>query len=165
MTKSDTRMLEGRVAIVTGSSRGIGEAIVKEFAHQGAAVVVHGRNESAVASVVAAIRDDGGEAMSVTGDVTDFGQIEAMRHQVEETLGVEILSNAGGASPAPLEEIPIEGWRATVGGNLRHVPAAALPLVWCDPRQHHHRRVVGGPPRRRYLPPLLTGRPKLPLPS
>ncbi len=95
---------------------------MKEFARQGAAVVVHGRNESALANVVAAIRDDGGEAMSVTGDVTNFGQIEAMRHQVEETFGpVEILvANAGGSftPPAPLEEIPIEGWRATVDGNL-----------------------------------------------
>ena len=80
MTNSDTRMLEGRVAIVTGSSRGIGEAIVNEFAHQGAAVVVHGRNEGAVANVVAAIRADGGEAMCVTGDVTDFGQIEAVSY-------------------------------------------------------------------------------------
>jgi 3-oxoacyl-[acyl-carrier protein] reductase len=60
--------------------------------------------------------------MCVTGDVTDFGQIEAMRHQVEETFGpVDIVvANAGGsfAPPTPLEEIPIEGWRATVDGNL-----------------------------------------------
>jgi 3-oxoacyl-[acyl-carrier protein] reductase len=122
MTDSGTRMLEGRVAVVTGSSRGIGEAIVKEFARQGAAVVVHGRNESALSIVVAAIRDDGGEAMCATGDVTDFGQIEAMRHQVEETFGpVDILvANAGGSftPPTPLEEIPIEGWLATVDGNL-----------------------------------------------
>ena len=116
------RMLEGRVALVTGSSRGIGEAIVSEFARHGAAVAVHGRDETAMSSVAAAIRDDGGTAIEVTGDVTRFGQLEAIRAQVEDSLGpVGILvANAGGSftPAAPLEEIPEEGWRATIDGNL-----------------------------------------------
>jgi 3-oxoacyl-[acyl-carrier protein] reductase len=116
------KTLAGRVALVTGSSRGIGEAIVTEFARQGAEVAVHGRDQTATRNVAAAIRDDGGTAIEVTGDVTSFGQLEAIRAQVEDSLGpVGILvANAGGSftPPAPLEQIPEQGWRSTIDGNL-----------------------------------------------
>jgi 3-oxoacyl-[acyl-carrier protein] reductase len=116
------KVLEGRVAFVTGSSRGIGQAIATEFARQGAAVAVHGRDEIALGTVVATIRGEGGHAVSVLGDVTSFDQVEAMRHHVEESLGpVDVLvANAGGSitPPGPLEEIPEDGWRATIDGNL-----------------------------------------------
>jgi 3-oxoacyl-[acyl-carrier protein] reductase len=116
------RTLDNRVALVTGSSRGIGAAIATEFARQGAAVAVHGRDKDAVADVTAAINRDGGKATGVTGDLTGFAQVEAVRAQVEAELGpVDILvANAGGnfTPPALLEDIPEEGWRATVDGNL-----------------------------------------------
>jgi 3-oxoacyl-[acyl-carrier protein] reductase len=115
-------MLPGQVALVTGSSRGIGEAIVREFAREGAAVAVNGRDEAAAHRVVSGIREQGGTAVCVTGDVTDFDQIEAMRRRIEQALGpVEILvANAGGSftRPVPLEQIPEEGWRTTIDGNL-----------------------------------------------
>jgi 3-oxoacyl-[acyl-carrier protein] reductase len=114
--------LSGHVALVTGSSRGIGAAIAAELARRGAAVAVHGRDGGAVGEVTARLTVDGGTAVGVTGDLSDFAQIEAVRRQVESELGpVDVLvANAGGnlTPPALIEDIPEDGWRATVDGNL-----------------------------------------------
>jgi len=114
--------LEGRVAIVTGSSRGIGAAIAKGFADEGALVAVHGRDRSALESVVSTIQAAGGRAMPVIAELTSFDEIERAREQIEQALGpVDIVTaNAGGSftPPGPFEEISEEGWRASVDGNL-----------------------------------------------
>jgi len=75
-----------------------------------------------VSAVAARIEQAGGHAMPVTGDVTSFADLEAMRHAIEGELGpVDVLvANAGGnpVPPGPVEEISEEGWRAAVDGNL-----------------------------------------------
>ncbi len=115
-------ILKDKVALVTGSSHGIGRSIARLFAQEGAKVVVHGRNQEALASAQAEIERAGGSAMQVAADITQFDEIEAMRRQIEETFGpVEILVANAGASltmPGPLEGISEEGWRATVDVNL-----------------------------------------------
>lgn len=115
-------MLRGKIALVTGSSRGIGAAIAKLFASEGARVAVHGRDCAALEDVVRAICWDGGTAMAVTADVTRLTEVEAMRCEIERRLGpVDVLvANAGGnpTPPGPLEDVTEDGWRAAIDGNL-----------------------------------------------
>lgn len=116
------RLLEGQIALVTGSSRGIGASIAKRFAQEGARVAVHGRDISALSLVHSEIRQSGSNVMQVTGDLTSFANIESMRGQIETQFGqVDILvANAGGNSvpPGPVEDIREEDWRAVVDENL-----------------------------------------------
>jgi 3-oxoacyl-[acyl-carrier protein] reductase len=114
--------LEGRVALITGSSRGIGAAIATVFADEGASVAVHGRDQAAVGTVRDAIVAKGGRAIGVLADLMDFAQIEKMRLEIESAAGPVdcLVANAGGnfVAPGPLEEIPVEAWQRTVDANL-----------------------------------------------
>src|SRR5216684_8623491 len=68
------RVLDGKVALVTGSSRGIGAAIARLFAQQGAKVAVHGRDAAALAAVRSDIESAGGTVTQVVADVTKFAE-------------------------------------------------------------------------------------------
>jgi 3-oxoacyl-[acyl-carrier protein] reductase len=114
--------LQGKVALVTGSSRGIGAAIARLFAQHGAKVVVHGRDTEALGLVRGEIEQAGGRAIQIVADTTQFAEIETMRAQIERELGtIDILvANAGGSftRPGPLEETSEEGWHSSVDNNL-----------------------------------------------
>jgi 3-oxoacyl-[acyl-carrier protein] reductase len=114
--------LDGRGALITGSSRGIGVAIARLFAREGARVAVHGRDAEAVESVRAAIEADGGTAIGVTAELTEPAQLDAMRERIERELGaIDVLvANAGGnpVRPGPIELIDPDGWRASIESNL-----------------------------------------------
>ena len=114
--------LDGKVAWVTGSSRGIGAAVARLLAQRGARVAIHGRDRRAVAEVQAEIAGAGGRAIGVEADVTHYTEIERARLEIERALGpIEILVASAGGSftpPGPLEETSEEGWRASLDGNL-----------------------------------------------
>jgi 3-oxoacyl-[acyl-carrier protein] reductase len=114
--------VSGRIAVITGSSRGIGAAVARAFAAEGDAVVVHGRDDEAIEAVRAGIERDGGRAIGVAADLTDLAAVEALRKRTEDELGpVDVLvANAGGSTtpPGDVEAMSEEQWRTAVDTNL-----------------------------------------------
>ena len=114
--------LQGRVALVTGSSRGIGAAIARLFASHGAGVAVHGRDVDAVESVSRQIELAGGRALATSCDLTCFDQIQLLEARIEEGLGpVDVLvANAGGSTVRPglVDELSEADWQHSIDVNL-----------------------------------------------
>lgn len=91
--------LEGRVALVTGSSKGIGEGVARGLAREGVIVIVHGRNKTRTEEVAHDITANGGRACVVIGDLTDEGEVQRLVDQAQTFVKpVEIvINNAGGS--------------------------------------------------------------------
>jgi 3-oxoacyl-[acyl-carrier protein] reductase len=114
--------LKGRIALVTGASRGIGACTGEFLAGRGARVAVCARTVSDLENLAAKIVKNGGEAIAVPGDVTDQVQVEKTIQTVVEKWGrLDILvNNAGIGTPRmPVEEIPPADWDQTVALNLK----------------------------------------------
>ena len=104
--------LQGKVAIVTGSTSGMGRATAVLFAKEGAKVVVTGRNEARAKEVTDEIRAAGGEAIYILGDASDLQFCEKIIDETLKTYGtIDILvNNAGMLSMSSLQDVSIEEW-------------------------------------------------------
>lgn len=113
--------LDGKVALVTGGSRGIGRAIALELAEHGATVAVnYHSNADAAKGVVSEIEQGGGKAVAIQADVADADQSEAMVKQAVEQLGgLHILiNNAGTTADRTLMRMSREEWRKVISTNV-----------------------------------------------
>jgi 3-oxoacyl-[acyl-carrier protein] reductase len=113
---------EGRVVIVTGSSRGIGRGIALEFGAEGASVVVnYNSNEVAAKEVVDAIKEGGSQAISVMADVSDFSQAEGLiKTAIEEFGDLHILvNNAGTTRDGLIMTMKEPDWDYVLDTNLK----------------------------------------------
>jgi gluconate 5-dehydrogenase len=115
--------LQGRIALVTGSSAGIGRALAFGLAQAGARIVVNGRVAERVDRVVAEIKAEGGLAHGAVFDVTNAAEVRAGVSRIEAEIGaIDILvNNAGIQRRMPLEEFPEETWRELMATNLDSV--------------------------------------------
>jgi len=112
--------LDGRVAVVTGSTRGLGRAFAVALAEAGADIVIVGRDASAAASVVAEVEALGSRAAVALGDVTVRADVEAILQVALDTFGgVDILiNNAGTCIHKPALEVTDEEWREVMSVNV-----------------------------------------------
>ncbi len=120
--------MKGMVAIVTGASRGLGRAIAKSFAREGASVVVSARSQSpsglpgTPAETAEAIGAEGGEALALACDVSDEAQVSAMVGQVMERYGkIDVLVNNAGVMVLgkTIQELDTALWEQSMAINLR----------------------------------------------
>jgi NAD(P)-dependent dehydrogenase (short-subunit alcohol dehydrogenase family) len=128
--------LTGRVAIVTGAGAGIGAGIAAMLAEAGAAVTVADIDGESAASTAKVIEKRGGRAITVTADVSDAREIDAMvRQTVTDLGGVDILvNNAGIATTELVEDLDEEKWRGVLDVNLTG------PFLCCKAVLPHMRR-------------------------
>jgi 3-oxoacyl-[acyl-carrier protein] reductase len=113
--------LAGRVALVTGGSKGIGAETCRVLVANGVKVAVNARSQPGIDSLVAELRETGADAIGISADVGVTAEVEQMHERVRSELGpVDILLPfAGGfAEFTPLEEIAVEEWREVIEANL-----------------------------------------------
>ncbi len=123
-TAESTARFRGRVVLVTGASRGIGRAIARSFAGEGAGIALVSTQAAGLKKVADEIAAAGGRALPLAGDVSSEADVRRVVSQAEGTLGpIDVLvNNAGIAGPtAPITEVSLSDWERVLAVNLTGV--------------------------------------------
>ena len=113
--------LVGRVAVVTGGSRGLGAATAMALAANEVAVAVTGRDEVAISSVVEAITRNGGRSIGVSADCTNADDLEVLHNRVNHQLGpvdILVVFAGGNGMPVPTRDETVQHWREVIETDL-----------------------------------------------
>lgn len=112
--------LSGRIALVTGGGQGLGEALARRLAAEGAAVAVADRNGEAAEAVAASLRTAGGRALGLRADVTSEADVDEMVARVEADLGPldTLVANAGVLKAHDILDFPLADWKVVLEVNL-----------------------------------------------
>ena len=124
MSNTNSNKLAGKVAFVTGGSRGIGAGIARRLAAEGASVAItYTKGADAAASVVKSIEKEGGKALAVQADAADAAAVKSAVEKTVSSFGrLDILvNNAGTAIPKPFEEATLEELDLVININIRGV--------------------------------------------
>lgn len=123
--------LTGRVALVTGGSRGLGKAIAGALAEEGARIAICARDEESLRQTAEVLSESGAEILPVVGDVTSNEDRDRLMSDVTDRLGpVEILvNNVGGNRRGPICDTTDEDWRTTIDLNLMNHMQLARSVV------------------------------------
>lgn len=129
--------LKGKIAIITGSTSGIGAASAEVFSEEGASVIIAGRRETEGKALQAALNNRGGSALYVRTDVTKPKDVERLFTVAISNFGkVDILFNNAGINPmearTPIDECPEEQWDRVIQVNLKGIylcSKAVLPIM------------------------------------
>src|SRR5258708_573551 len=148
MSKNNVGKLEGKIAIVTGGSRGIGAAIAKRLATDGASLAItYSKGADAAVSVVKAIESAGGKVIAIQADA---GDADAVRNAIEKTVTTfgrldVLVNNAGTAIPKTFAETTLDEMDRVIDINLRgilvatqaalkHMKSGGRPLIIASAR-------------------------------
>ncbi len=123
---------QGKVAIVTGGSKGIGKAIAKQLTHEGASVVINGRDMNALEEATQEIRREGGQITAIQADVSKSGDVKAMIDKVIEDYDrIDILINNAAvfAESVRIMDLEEEEWDRVMTTNLKGVFLCAKAVI------------------------------------
>jgi NADP-dependent 3-hydroxy acid dehydrogenase YdfG len=136
-----TQGIENKAVVITGASSGLGEATARLLSAQGASVVLGARRVERIQSLANELTGNGGKALAIPTDVTDYDRVKKLVDAAVQTYGrIDVMINNAGLMPqSPLERLKIDDWNQMIDVNIKGVLygiAAALPHMKAQKSGH-----------------------------